>query len=758
MDIRMFVERAKSGLWTLAYKLFRNAVLFPSVVCEICPAPCETACQRTMIGDEAVNLRGIESASIRLAKSRVPESYRIPKKGKTVAVVGAGPAGLSFALNMAQKRYGVTVFDRAENFGGGLSAHPKIDLFREDIGLQFSNLDVAFEFGAEINSMGELSPYDAVFIATGKGGNDFGLLSGWNADTFMAEAAERIGVFMGGGLCGRDSLQAIADGAAASRMAESAIQTGRAPETENATRREPRVFDHSGEPLAPRIIPAGPEGYTGEEAANEAGRCMLCDCRRCMDSCEVLAAWSKRPQKIAVEAFLDLQANPPFSDRTLTREAYSCNLCGHCGRVCPVGIDMGDVFHLSRVSRMESGKYPEAFHDYWLRELDFVSENVACAIPPEIRAEGEGGGDDFGAGGAGYVFFPGCKLGGHTPSRVLGAFAFLRGHYCAGIVLDCCGAPAYWAGDEGRRIAHTEKLRGIWEGMGRPIFVVACPYCENLIGRFMPEVETVSLYELMSGHANPHPDCVGSGEKQRRAQSADAAMQNSRPLPSKASVFDPCASGRGGSAALAVRHLAAAAGVDVIELPDQGRCCGFGGHMRAANPGLYSEISKNRAKMGDAPYIVYCANCEDVFLRSGKDCVHAIDLAFGAPAEKRGGPVADLQAQRDNLSMLKADLLSSYTDGSAEPQPEPWDGVDVIISDGLVREMDDSLILKGDVREAIWRAESDGDMFMEQESGMCLCCLRKPIVTYWVRYRRASGGAYEVFDVYSHRMRIDEDS
>jgi hypothetical protein len=294
--------------------------------------------------------------------------------------------------------------------------------------------------------------------------------------------------------------------------------------------------------------------------------------------------------------------------------------------------------------------------------------------------------------------------------------------------------------------------------MGHPTFVVACAYCESVFGRFMPDVETVSLYEMTAGHASLQVDQGGGGEKPRHIQSADATLANRSALPGGASVFDPCASRRGGSAALAVRRIAAAAGIDVIELPGQGRCCGFGGHMRAANPVLYGEISENRAKMGDAPYIVYCANCEDVFLRSGKDCVHAIDLVFGAPAEKHGVPVADLQAQRDNLSGLKAELLSAYTDERAEPKTEPWDSVDVAMSGELVREMDDRLILKGDVREAVWKAEADGDMFIEPESGMRLCCLQKQVITYWVKYKRADGGAYEVFDVYSHRMRIGENA
>jgi Fe-S oxidoreductase len=486
-----------------------------------------------------------------------------------------------------------------------------------------------------------------------------------------------------------------------------------------------------------------------------------------MDGCEVLASWSKEPQKIAREAFLDLQTNPPFSNRTLTRETYSCNICGHCRSVCPVDIDMGDVFRMSRAARRDSGKYPDAFHEFWLRDMDFIAHHAGCAIPPDEGLAAEQGG---------YVFFPGCKLGGYTPSRVMSSARFLRERYGAGIVLDCCGAPAYWAGEDARHRAHIDVLRGVWQSMDKPAFVFACAYCEMVFERFLPEIERVSLYALLADADAG----AGSADNVRNAPVGKSGGGSAEPQKSDAvrsakySVFDPCASPPNGAAAESVRRLARECGAELHELPEQGRCCGFGGHMRAANPPLYDAMTKNRAEMGEQPYIVYCANCEDVFKRRGKDCIHAIDLLFGTPAESGGG-IPDLQTQRDRLVGLKSDLENSYkgsigsTGGAGDvgkteyngeifvSHSEPWDGVNVVIGDGLLRQMDEDLIMKSDVKEAVWAAESRKDFFYRATGGIRQCCLVKPPITYWVQYRPMEKDTYEVVQAYSHRMCFDAD-
>ena len=93
----------------------------------------------------------------------------------------------------------------------------------------------------------------------------------------------------------------------------------------------------------------------------------------------------------------------------------------------------------------------------------------------------------------------------------------------------------------------------------------------------------------------------------------------------------------------AVRELARVAGVTVSELPEKNRCCGHGGHIRVANPSLYDEIVQHRAEAGEQPYLVYCANCRDVFAWRGKPCAHVLDVALGL---QTGPSVPTLEQKR----------------------------------------------------------------------------------------------------------------
>jgi Fe-S oxidoreductase len=97
-----------------------------------------------------------------------------------------------------------------------------------------------------------------------------------------------------------------------------------------------------------------------------------------------------------------------------------------------------------------------------------------------------------------YAFYPGCQLGAFNPDHVLKSYDFLARTHDAGIILGCCGAPAYWAGDEVRLRENAEETRRQWSEMGKPTLVFACATCESLFALFMPEIARVSLYELLA--------------------------------------------------------------------------------------------------------------------------------------------------------------------------------------------------------------------------------------------------------------------
>ena len=718
-DVRTFLSRAKDGKWGLAYKLYRNATVFPAIVSELCEAPCRAECQRGdgrkdgsiardtagkvfFVGDEPIDTRAVESAAVRFAKDRKPEIYRVPPREQRVAIIGAGLAGLSLALNLSQKAYPVTVFERGDRALPTWNAHPKYEYFLEEIRLQFSGVKTEFVYGREIS------------------GADDPALAGF---AYVHDATMNAGL---------DAVSAIANSIEISKAVEAFLQTGKWPDGEpgatgvsDKVRPEKHYVDHSGEQRKPIVVPANPEaGYTQEEAALEASRCMKCDCRACMDACEMLGRYSKRPQKIAIEAYSDTKSAPPFSSCTLTRETYSCNLCGHCRSVCPVGVDMEKLFYLARSGRTETGKHPKAFHDFWLRDFEWHRTEGAFFSAPT---------------GSRYVFFPGCKLGARSPLHVMNAMGFLKDRFgTGGILLNCCGAPAYWAGEDDIFQSHIESLRNKWEYAGKPVFVFACAYCRKLFEQFLPEIEHTSIYEILV-------------EYRERAEVDGRSFV----------VFDPCAARDFSEMGDAVRELAVNGDVPFTELPDKNRCCGFGGHMRAANPELYNIVVEHRGSADEKPYLVYCANCAQTFALAGKAHAHILDLVFPEPEEEDDKPAESLQRQRDNAIRLKADAAEFNNVVLVKPAGRPWDALRVNLSAELIAEMNLRLILVDDVKEAIYKAERAGEVFVLRGGAadggeLRQCSLVRDVVTIWARYIKRGEDDYTLVDVWNHRMSFSD--
>jgi glutamate synthase (NADPH/NADH) small chain len=114
-----FNDLVYRGDWLNAWKVLDSTNNFPEFTGRICPAPCEAACTLNF-NDEAVGIKSIEHAIVDRAWA---EGWVLPRPakartGKTVAVVGSGPAGLAAAQQLARAGHTVTVFEKNDRLGG----------------------------------------------------------------------------------------------------------------------------------------------------------------------------------------------------------------------------------------------------------------------------------------------------------------------------------------------------------------------------------------------------------------------------------------------------------------------------------------------------------------------------------------------------------------------------------------------------------------------------------------------------------------
>ena len=115
-DFNDLVYRAD---WKNAFAVLDSTNNFPEFTGRICPAPCEEACTLN-INDDPVGIKSIEHAIIdrAWAEGLVVPNPPATNTGKTVAVVGSGPAGLAAAQQLARAGHSVTVFERNDAIGG----------------------------------------------------------------------------------------------------------------------------------------------------------------------------------------------------------------------------------------------------------------------------------------------------------------------------------------------------------------------------------------------------------------------------------------------------------------------------------------------------------------------------------------------------------------------------------------------------------------------------------------------------------------
>ena len=167
-----FQDALYKGKWREAYQVLNETNDFPEFTGRICPALCEKSCVLKLSCDAPVTIRENESA---IAEAAFREGYVVParpkRNGKKIAVIGAGPSGLSVAVRLNARGYEVTIFD-SKPMPGGLLRYgiPNFKLPKEVIDRRMDVLKaegIRFEMGVPIDVRKLPAGFDAYAVCTG---------------------------------------------------------------------------------------------------------------------------------------------------------------------------------------------------------------------------------------------------------------------------------------------------------------------------------------------------------------------------------------------------------------------------------------------------------------------------------------------------------------------------------------------------------------------------------------------------------------
>ncbi len=736
VDARAFVNCMHREDWDEAWRVLFKTMPFPGILGRVCDAPCQKHCKRGQV-DDPIEIGALERNCV----SHPSPTFKLPPimaKDKRIAVFGSGLGGLTAVWDLARKGYAVTLWVSETSVSRRLiKQYPKYltPKIIESETAVLNRLDVNIQTGVDLPSPNRIRQYlqtfDGVYIAldAADGGETENVRGDGSVSENQTTAME--GVFAGG--LSANSAQSPAWQAAEGRWAATSIDRYIQNVSMTAGRDKERPYptklytNIQGVPEEPAVRASElQQGYTDGEAAQEARRCLQCECLECVKVCPYLEHFNAYPKKYAREIYNN--ASIVMGARQANKLINSCSLCGLCEQVCPENFAMQDLCLAARQDMVRRDKMPPSAHEFALMDMEFSQSDafaLACHQP--------------GADASTHLFFPGCQLCASCPDTVFKTYQYLCSamHDGLGLMLGCCSAPAYWAGREELFQKGLQAWKQNWSHLGKPEVIPACSTCFQIFRDHLPEVTVTPLWNVL--------DQIGLPERE--------VFLAKQPL----AIHDPCTTRSEPGVHRAVRRLLQQGGLTVEELPlskEYTECCGFGGLMQNANPQIARTTLQRRAELSATDYITYCGMCRDNLASTGKRIVHILDILF--PDSREKDPAARKRPgwsqRRENRIRLKK-RVNQVLGIKQSADKQPHERIHIRMKPHVRENLEQRRILDEDIQKVIMHAQNGGQTFIHKKTGVYKASFKNHNVTFWVEYAPAENG-FEVHKAYCHRMEV----
>lgn len=406
VDVPRMIRQMAAGRPEEALGTFHAAAPFAATLGYICAGMCQRACRRGQ-HDAPVAIRelhrrlGEEALGRGLASQPSPARYEptpYSKADKRVAIIGAGPAGLTAAWFLQLAGYACVIFDRNPEAGGGLRYGVPEDALPRPV--REAEIAAAVGWGADLRleaavaseGLADLrASYDAVLLATGEMTHEEAETWGlpWARQGIAVEeaaVARMAGVFAAGSVVSpsRHAARACREG----RQAAEAICRFLAGRKTEPRRPVNTHIARMGEAELGRLLcevspegavsATGPQGgFTAEEAVRESRRCLHCDCRK-LEECRLrryATEYGASPSRFH-------NGRRQFAlDSSHPEVVYEPGKCISCGLCLQVAQQAGEPLGLAFVGRGFQMRTEVPFHEALAAGLQVAAAECVAVCP-----------------------------------------------------------------------------------------------------------------------------------------------------------------------------------------------------------------------------------------------------------------------------------------------------------------------------------------------------------------------------------------